>query len=191
MGAERWPGFRPLPLRRAGFNEAAPRWARRVDCRSRYAPRNPSFNEAAPRWARRETQGSVATPTKLLASMRPRHDGRGEGAHHERPHRLLRPASMRPRHDGRGEPFPFPPNSPRARASMRPRHDGRGEPSRKNWSGTVLVTCFNEAAPRWARRVRSGRSAGTTTPSFNEAAPRWARRADFYAFKSRLFRLLQ
>ena len=87
-------------------------------------------------------------------------------------------------------------------ASMRPRQGGRGE---STWmtNPRLMRSCFNEAAPRWARRdaalVRApaeevasmrprhdGRGeaepAGSAAPApcgFNEAAPRWARRVSF------------
>src|SRR5215207_6298983 len=46
-------------------------------------------------------------------------------------------ASMRPRHQGRGEPpRPEPALADEPPASMRPRHQGRGEPGR-TWSATA------------------------------------------------------
>ncbi len=69
-------------------------------------------------------QRAEATP---LASMRPRHDGRGNLS-----------ASSDARFDAR-------------LASMRPRHDGRGNPSSFDWP-LGRRTSFNEAAPRWARK---------------------------------------
>ena len=60
-------------------------------------------------------------------------------------------------------------------ASMRPRHDGRGNtPPRKSRSSARR--CFNEAAPRWARKWTMLRSRTRQETSFNEAAPRWARK---------------
>ena len=131
-----------------------------------------------------------------LASMRPRHDGRGNQWDGLR-WRAVRLASMRPRHDGRGNPRDRRRLSSVAVASMRPRHDGRGNSC---WNGLTWTATwrFNEAAPRWARkryadlhvpssvsmrprhdgRGNTPRSPNTPTSasSFNEAAPRWARK---------------
>ena len=60
-------------------------------------------------------------------------------------------------------------------ASMRPRHDGRG--NRANYQRLQLATlCFNEAAPRWARKLVHSSVARGRQGCFNEAAPRWARK---------------
>ncbi len=70
-----------------------------------------------------------------LASMRPRHEGRGEPSPSVRAGGYTR-ASMRPRHEGRGEPRPWHrAGDTRPPASMRPRHEGRGEP------GIATATC--------------------------------------------------
>ncbi len=75
------------------------------------------------------TRDAVRSVRRLVASMRPRHEGRGELGHHEGIAAHRRSASMRPRHEGRGER-----RCRRMRlavgpdASMRPRHEGRGEP---------------------------------------------------------------
>ena len=62
---------------------------------------------------------------------------------------------MRPRHDGRGNQLRGWATARRRGASMRPRHDGRG-----NWfsckSPRLARKSFNEAAPRWARKLENG-----------------------------------
>ncbi len=61
-----------------GFNEAAPRWARKRH--RRYLGSCAvlgCFNEAAPRWARKHAYWGVVGAMIDQASMRPRHDGRG------------------------------------------------------------------------------------------------------------------
>ena len=63
------------------------------------------------------------------ASLRPRHEGRGEKMSDSLP-TFRGNASMRPRHDGRGEVNVWTKPNGRPQASMRPRHDGRGEEMR-------------------------------------------------------------
>ena len=142
-----------LPERIGGFNEAAPRWARKpiqdFDVRIEYE-RSRRFNEAAPRWARKPADPLRQEPSQPRASMRPRHDGRGNASRRP-PLRVPGNASMRPRHDGRGNNFSTPGIALPSSASMRPRHDGRGNRTRRA-ARHILSTCFNEAAPRWARK---------------------------------------
>ncbi len=169
----------------------------------RQAPRHAlrsRFNEAAPRWARKRLHARLDRTRQQQASMRPRHDGRGNAPRtpwqSPRPCRFneaaprwarkrrddglrgepARLASMRPRHDGRGN---RPEGAPRLQrcpvASMRPRHDGRGN----SLAGRILSmgsSGFNEAAPRWARKLWQSRGPGRGWACFNEAAPRWARK---------------
>ncbi len=112
----------------------------------------PRFNEAAPRWARRARVMLGIRDSVRVASMRPRHDGRGENG------------------------LPAAGGIERG-ASMRPRHDGRGEAA--GLRGPSCGSCrFNEAAPRWARRVLAKLERVEVLIGFNEAAPRWARRGD-------------
>ena len=91
-----------MPTSGKSFNEAAPRWARRGCLRAPRSGWPNCFNEAAPRWARRGDE-VVAIALAAQASMRPRHDGRGEFVGTAVAGQLHVYASMRPRHDGRGE----------------------------------------------------------------------------------------
>ncbi len=77
MGAETRTKLAPNRTPRVCFNEAAPRWARKRPSNAmRERPSRSRFNEAAPRWARKRN-GNHGKRGSGAASMRPRHDGRG------------------------------------------------------------------------------------------------------------------
>src|SRR5450631_1346479 len=121
--------------------------------RGRIGLTTPCFNEAAPRWARKLVVVRAERAVVEVASMRPRHDGRGND-HVARDERRYVQASMRPRHDGRGNGALLRYFLGRVAASMRPRHDGRGNMPSSPVRPTTAAS-FNEAAPRWARKPRS------------------------------------
>src|SRR5581483_7368143 len=156
-----------------GFNEAAPRWARKR--RRAPPPRGrDGFNEAAPRWARKQEDLRLARILHESASMRPRRVGRGNtttsrmlwltpASFNEAAPRWARKQPEAPPACLRGARFNE--AAPRwarkhrnsvsgggkPRASMRPRRVGRGnKPTRR--SSRTSATRFNEAAPRWARK---------------------------------------
>ncbi len=149
MGAETWKSRRWAPATDC-FNEAAPRWARKRHAVVVRHAEVQGFNEAAPRWARKRGAGLHGSVGIVVASMRPRHDGRGNVQPGSETITIWH-ASMRPRHDGRGN-----------------RRMSRGPRPRR--------LSFNEAAPRWARKQPGAPLVRDLARSFNEAAPRWARK---------------
>src|ERR1700733_9456845 len=111
---------------------------------------------------------------KIIDSMRPRPDGRGNGMPIW-PLCIQYQASMRPRPDGRGNALPERQNRLPSRASMRPRPDGRGNNEKRDRSPMNDLASMRPR-PDGRGNLFRDMTHRQETPSFNEAATRWSRK---------------